>query len=64
MSEYVPFQGGLTIEEFVDRIQTEISVSCALPKTLPDANIRQIVEARALPWFYRIINLQYRKCTF
>ena len=57
MSEYVPFQGGLTIEEFVDRIQTEISVSCALPKTLPDANIRQIVESRALPWFYR--NYQY-----
>ena len=53
MSDYVPFQGGLTIEEFVDRIQTEISVSCALPKTLPDANIRQIVESRALPWFYR-----------
>ena len=57
MSEYVPFQGGLTIEEFVDRIQTEISVSCALPKTLPDANISQIVESRALPWFYR--NYQY-----
>lgn len=64
MSEYVPFQGGLTIEEFVDRIQTEISVSCALPKTLPDANIRQIVEARALPWFYRNYQFAVQKMYF
>jgi len=53
MSEYIPYQGGLTIEEFVDLIQTELSVSCALPKTLPDANVRQVIETRALPWFYR-----------
>lgn len=64
MSEYVPFQGGLTIEEFVDRIQTEISVSCALPKTLPDANIRQIVESRALPWFYRNYQFAVQKMYF
>jgi len=64
MSDYVPFQGGLTIEEFVDRIQTEISVSCALPKTLPDANIRQIVESRALPWFYRNYQFAVQKLYF
>lgn len=51
--DYIPFQGGLTIDEFIDLIQTEISVSCALPKTLPDANLRQLIETRALPWFYR-----------
>lgn len=56
-ADYIPYQGGLTIEEFVDLIQTELSVSCALPKTLPDANVRQIIETRALPWFYR--NYQY-----
>lgn len=56
-SEYIPYQGGLTIEELVDLIQNELTISCALPKTLPDANIRQIVETRALPWFYR--NYQY-----
>ncbi len=55
--DYIPFQGGLTIDEFIDLVQTEISVSCALPKTLPDANLRQIIETRALPWFYR--NYQY-----
>ena len=55
--DYIPFQGGLTINEFIDLVQTEITVSCALPKTLPDANLRQIIETRALPWFYR--NYQY-----
>lgn len=56
-ADYIPFQGGWTIDEFIDLVQTEISVSCALPKTLPDANLRQIIETRALPWFYR--NYQY-----
>jgi hypothetical protein len=57
MGDYVPYQGSLTIEELVDSIQTELTVSCALPKSLPDAQIRQIIEKRALPWFYR--NYQY-----
>jgi hypothetical protein len=53
MSEYVPYQGGFTIEEFIDSIQTELTIACALPKTLPDEAIRIIIEKRALPWFYR-----------
>ena len=52
-ADYIPFQGGLTIDEFIDLVQTEVSVSCALPKTLPDANLRQIIETRSLPYFYR-----------
>ena len=50
---YVPYQGGYTIEEMIDLVQTELTISCALPKTLPDSSIRQIIESRALPWFYR-----------
>lgn len=53
MSEYKPYQGGFTIEEFIDSIQTELTIACALPKTLPDESIRVIIEKRALPWFYR-----------
>lgn len=34
-SRLYSFQGGWTIDEFIDLVQTEISVSCALPKTLP-----------------------------
>ena len=61
MADYTQFEGGLTIEEFVDLVQTEISVSCALPKTLPDANVRQIIETRALPWFYRSYQFAVQK---
>lgn len=50
---YVPYQGGYTIEEMIDLVQTELTISCALPKTLPDASVRQIIENRALPYFYR-----------
>lgn len=57
MSEYIPYQGGYTIEEFVDGVQTELNIACALPKTLPDESVRTIIERRALPWFYR--NYQY-----
>jgi len=56
-NEYVPYQGSYTIEEFIDQVQNELTISCALPKTLPDNSIRQIIENRALPWFYR--NYQY-----
>lgn len=50
---YVPYQGGYTIEEMVDLVQTELTIACALPKTLPDASVRQVIENRALPYFYR-----------
>lgn len=53
MSDYTPYQGGFTIEEFIDSIQTELTIACTLPKTLPDEAIRVIIEKRALPWFYR-----------
>jgi hypothetical protein len=56
-NEYVPDQNGLSIEELIDFIQNEITIGCALPKTLPDSEIRRIVETRALPYFYR--NYQY-----
>ena len=52
-NEYVPYQGGWTIEELTDFVQNEITVGCSLPKVLPDSEIRRIVETRALPYFYR-----------
>ena len=57
MADYIPYQGGYTIDELIDLVQFELNVACALPKTLPDAAIRQIIEVRALAWFYR--NYQY-----
>lgn len=51
--EYVPSQSGYTIEELIDIVQLELSVGSALPKTLPDADIRRVIETRAMPWFYK-----------
>ena len=63
-NEYVPYQGGYTIEEMVDLIQTELTIACALPKTLPDASIRQVIENRALPYFYRWYQYAVQKMYF
>jgi len=42
-----------TVEEFIDFIQSDVTVGGALPKNLPDHSIRQFIETRALPWFYQ-----------
>lgn len=42
-----------TVEEFIDFVQTDVTVGGALPKNLPDHSIRQFIETRALPWFYQ-----------
>lgn len=47
----------LAIEEFIDIINSDITVFGTLPKNLPDAAIRQFIETRAMPWFYQ--NYQY-----
>lgn len=41
------------IEELIDFVQQEITIGCALPKTLPDTEIRRFVETRAVKWFYQ-----------
>jgi hypothetical protein len=46
-----------TIEELIDLIQQDLTVGCALPKLLPDTEIRRIVETKAMPWFFQ--NYQY-----
>ena len=61
---YVPYQGGYTIEEFIDLVQTELTIACALPKTLPDVSVRQIVEAKCLPYFYRRYQYAVQKMYF
>jgi hypothetical protein len=42
-----------TINELIDVVQGELTVSCALPKLLPDLEIRRIIENKAAPWFYQ-----------
>jgi hypothetical protein len=52
-----PFTKGLTIQELVDVVQNDLTISCALPKLLPDMEVRRIAENIAAPWFYQ--NYQY-----
>lgn len=42
-----------TIDELIDVVQGELTISCALPKLLPDLEIRRIIENKAAPWFYQ-----------
>jgi hypothetical protein len=42
----------LTIEEFIDKIQNALTMSCMLPKILADAEIRRIIQDMALNHFY------------
>ena len=62
--QYVPNQYGYTIEELIDFVQQDITVGCALPKTLPDTEIRRIVETRAMPYFYRRYQYAVQKMYF
>jgi hypothetical protein len=49
--------GQYALEEVIDFVSQEITVGCALPKTLPDTEIRRFIETRAVKWFYQ--NYQY-----
>ena len=61
---YVPSQDGLTLEELIDIVQNDLTISCSLPKTLPDNAIRQIIENRATKWFYRNYQFAVQKMYF
>jgi len=64
VSEYVPYQGGYTIEELVDLVQQDITVGCSLPKNLPDSEVTRIIETKALPFFYRKYQYAVQKLYF
>lgn len=42
-----------TIDELIDFIQQDLTVGCALPKVLPDTEIRRFIETRAIKWFWQ-----------
>lgn len=42
-----------TIDEFVDLINSELTMDCALPQILPTKTIRRITETQAMPYFYQ-----------
>lgn len=42
----------MTIEELIDFVQQDITVSGALPKLIPDKEIRRLITGKAMPYFY------------
>ncbi len=50
-----------TIEEICDAIQSELTISCSLPKLLPDIEIQRIIENEALNYFYRNYRMAVQK---
>lgn len=44
---------GIATDEFVDRIQVFLNVSCMLPTMLTNVEINRLVQYQVLPWFYR-----------
>ena len=52
MSQPTYSMQGLTIDELIDIVQGDLTVSCSLPKLLPDLEIRRLVETQAMPWFF------------
>lgn len=50
-----------TIEEFIDLVQQDLTVNCAIPKFLPDDAIRRIATQQGLRWFYRYYKYALQK---
>ncbi len=42
----------MTTAELIDYVQMDLTMSCSLPKILPDAEIQRLAMKDALPWFY------------
>lgn len=47
----------ITLEQLIDIVQQDLTFSGALPKVLPDQEVKRIIKEIALEWFYK--NYQY-----
>lgn len=47
----------ITIDQVIDIVQAELSISGLFPKILPDMEIKRLIRENALEWFYK--NYQY-----
>lgn len=45
--------GGITLEQLIDIVQMDLTVSGMLPKILPDIEIERIIKEHALEFFYK-----------
>jgi len=54
----------ITIEQLVDIVNQDLTVSGLLPKILPDLEIERIVREYALDWFYKNYQFALIKCYY
>ena len=47
----------ITIDQLVDIVQADLTMTGLFPKILPDLEIKRLVRENALEWFYK--NYQY-----
>jgi len=45
--------GSITIEQLIDIVQQDLTISGMLPKVLPDIEIKRLIKEIALEWFYK-----------
>lgn len=45
--------GSITIEQLIDIVQQDMTVSGMLPKVLPDIEVKRLIKELALEWFYK-----------
>jgi len=43
----------ITIEQLIDIVQSDLTVSGMLPKLLPDIEVERLIKEKALEWFYK-----------
>jgi hypothetical protein len=47
------FDGQITIEQLIDIVNQELTISGLMPKILPDREIKRLIKEHALEWFYK-----------
>lgn len=45
--------GSMTIEQLIDIVQQDLTVSGMLPKVIPDIEVKRLIKEIALEWFYK-----------
>jgi hypothetical protein len=53
--------GSMTIEQLIDVVQQDLTVSGMLPKVLPDIEIKRLIKEIALEWFYKNYQFSVQK---
>jgi hypothetical protein len=51
----------ITIEQLIDIVQADLTVSGMLPKMLPDIEIERLIKEKALDWFYKNYQFSVQK---